>query len=127
MPLDPIVSLTIAVAESPGSYAFLLGSGVSRDAGVPTGAEVFCGRRHQRRLGDRLVRAGVAAEHALQETGLEPRSKLVVTKTRIRPRAASTASRWWPPSSPASPRLVCSSQSPSCAWSGVSSVSFSSR
>jgi hypothetical protein len=36
MPLDPIVSLTIAVAESPGSYAFLLGSGVSRDAGVPT-------------------------------------------------------------------------------------------
>jgi SIR2-like domain len=41
MALDPIVSLTIAVAESPGSYAFLLGSGVSRDAGVPTGMEVF--------------------------------------------------------------------------------------
>jgi hypothetical protein len=41
MALDPIVSLTVAVAESPGSYAFLLGSGVSRDSGVPTGAEVF--------------------------------------------------------------------------------------
>src|SRR4051794_18496020 len=41
MPLDPIVSLAVAVAESPGSYAFFLGSGVSRDAGVPTGADVF--------------------------------------------------------------------------------------
>jgi hypothetical protein len=40
-PLDPIVSLVVAIAEEPGSYAFLLGSGVSRDAGVPTGAEVF--------------------------------------------------------------------------------------
>jgi len=38
--LDPIVSLSVAVAESPGSYAFLLGSGVSSDAGIPTGTEV---------------------------------------------------------------------------------------
>jgi hypothetical protein len=35
--LDPIVSLAVAMAESPGLFAFLLGSGVSRDAGVPTG------------------------------------------------------------------------------------------
>src|SRR5260221_12362643 len=41
MTLDPIVSLSVAVAEAPGSYAFLLGSGVSRDAGVPTGSQVF--------------------------------------------------------------------------------------
>lgn len=41
MPLDPIVSLSVALAEAPGSYAFLVGSGVSRDAGVPTGADVF--------------------------------------------------------------------------------------
>jgi NAD-dependent SIR2 family protein deacetylase len=39
--LDPIVSLAVAIAESPGLYAFLLGSGVSRDAGVPTGGEVL--------------------------------------------------------------------------------------
>jgi SIR2-like domain len=39
--LDPIVSLSVAIAEAPGSHAFFLGSGVSRDAGVPTGAEVF--------------------------------------------------------------------------------------
>jgi hypothetical protein len=38
--LDPIVSLSVALAESPGSSAFLLGSGVSTDAGIPTGAEV---------------------------------------------------------------------------------------
>jgi hypothetical protein len=41
MTLDPIVSLSTAIAEAPGSYAFLLGSGVSSDAGVPTGQEVF--------------------------------------------------------------------------------------
>jgi SIR2-like domain len=40
-PLDPIVSLAVAIAESPGAYAFLLGAGVSRDAGVPTGGEVL--------------------------------------------------------------------------------------
>lgn len=41
MPLDPIVSLTVAVAESPGSCALFLGSGVSVDAGVPTGWEIY--------------------------------------------------------------------------------------
>jgi SIR2-like domain len=41
MPLDPIVSLSVAIAEGPGSYAFFLGSGVSRDAGVPSGIEVY--------------------------------------------------------------------------------------
>ncbi len=40
-PLDPIVSLAVAVAESPGAYAFLLGAGVSKDAGVPTGGGVL--------------------------------------------------------------------------------------
>jgi hypothetical protein len=39
-PLDPIVSLTVAIAEAPGSFAFFLGSGASRDAGIPTGGEV---------------------------------------------------------------------------------------
>src|SRR3954451_466182 len=39
--LDPIVSLSVAVAEGPGSYAILLGAGASRDAGVPTGTDVF--------------------------------------------------------------------------------------
>ncbi len=41
MALDPIVSLSVAIAEAPGSHAFLLGSGVSREAGVPTGQQVF--------------------------------------------------------------------------------------
>ncbi len=40
-PLDPIVSLSVAIAEAPGSHAFFLGSGVSREAGVPTGQQVF--------------------------------------------------------------------------------------
>jgi SIR2-like domain len=39
--LDPIVSLSVALAEAPGACAFLLGSGVSGDAGVPTGREVM--------------------------------------------------------------------------------------
>jgi hypothetical protein len=33
--------LSVAIAEAPASYAFFLGSGVSRYAGVPTGGEVF--------------------------------------------------------------------------------------
>jgi hypothetical protein len=41
MPLDPIVSLSVALAEAPGSGAFLLGAGVSVDAGVPTAWAVF--------------------------------------------------------------------------------------
>lgn len=41
MALDPIVSLSVAIAEAPGSHAFFLGSGVSREAGVPTGQQVF--------------------------------------------------------------------------------------
>ena len=48
MPLDPIVSLSVALAEAPGTCAFFLGSGVSRDAGVPTGYEVM--REGLRRL-----------------------------------------------------------------------------
>lgn len=48
MPLDPIVSLAVALAEAPGTCAFLLGSGVSRDAGVPTGSEIM--RRGLQRL-----------------------------------------------------------------------------
>jgi SIR2-like domain len=40
-PLDPIVSLSVAIAEAPGSHTFFLGSGVSREAGVPTGQQVF--------------------------------------------------------------------------------------
>jgi hypothetical protein len=39
--LDPIVSLAVGMAEAPGSFAFLLGSGVSRDAGIPTGSDVL--------------------------------------------------------------------------------------
>jgi len=40
MAFDPAVSLAIALASGPGRYALLLGSGVSRSAGIPTGWEV---------------------------------------------------------------------------------------
>ena len=52
VPLDPIVSLSVALAEAPGTCAFFLGAGVSRDAGVPTGYEVMrdgLRRLHQHR------------------------------------------------------------------------------
>jgi len=39
-PIDPLVSLAFALRGSPGVYALLLGSGVSRSAGIPTGWEV---------------------------------------------------------------------------------------
>jgi len=37
---DIIIKLAITIYSSPGVYALLLGSGISRDAGIPTGWEV---------------------------------------------------------------------------------------
>jgi hypothetical protein len=38
--IDPLVSLAFSVSSNPGVYALLLGSGVSRSAGIPTGWEI---------------------------------------------------------------------------------------
>lgn len=38
--LDPELSLALGIASNPGVYAVLVGSGVSRSAGIPTGWEV---------------------------------------------------------------------------------------
>ena len=38
--VDPLVSLASCVHAGPGMYALLLGSGISRSAGVPTGSEL---------------------------------------------------------------------------------------
>ncbi|MBA3915287.1 MAG: SIR2 family protein, partial [Acidobacteriales bacterium] len=40
MNISPIVSLAFSVNSNPGVYALLLGSGVSRSAGIPTGYEI---------------------------------------------------------------------------------------
>jgi hypothetical protein len=40
VPLDPIVSLSVALAEAPGSCACLLGAGVSVDAQIPTAWDI---------------------------------------------------------------------------------------
>jgi hypothetical protein len=40
MPIDPLVSLAVTVQSNKGVYALLVGSGVSRSAGVPTGWDV---------------------------------------------------------------------------------------
>ena len=38
--IDPMISLAFAVYSNKGAYALLLGSGISRDSGIPTGWEV---------------------------------------------------------------------------------------
>ena len=38
--IDPILSLSFGMHSIKGAYALLLGSGVSRSAGIPTGWEV---------------------------------------------------------------------------------------
>ena len=38
--IDPMISLALAVHSNKGAYALLLGSGISRAAGIPTGWEV---------------------------------------------------------------------------------------
>jgi hypothetical protein len=40
MSIDPAVSLALSVHAHKGVYALLVGSGISRSAGIPTGWEV---------------------------------------------------------------------------------------
>lgn len=70
-PLDPIVSLSVALAEAPGTCAFFLGSGVSRQAGVPTGQQlVQAGLRRLYQLEEGVGRVEQSAlEQWLSDTG----------------------------------------------------------
>ncbi len=38
--IDPLISLAFALHNAKSAYALLLGSGVSRAAGIPTGWEI---------------------------------------------------------------------------------------
>jgi hypothetical protein len=38
--VDPLTQLAFSIYESKGVYALLLGSGLSRSAGIPTGWEI---------------------------------------------------------------------------------------
>ncbi len=72
MPLDPIVSLAVALAEAPGACACLLGAGVSRDAGVPTAWEVRrdgVGRLYRLENNSTDTPDDEALEKWLEETG----------------------------------------------------------
>ncbi|WP_216905741.1 SIR2 family protein [Synechococcus sp. CCY 0621] len=40
MTIDPMLSLSFSMSASPGAYALLLGSGISRSAQIPTGWEI---------------------------------------------------------------------------------------
>jgi hypothetical protein len=37
---EPLLKLALSLGASPGVYALLIGSGVSRDAKIPTGEEI---------------------------------------------------------------------------------------
>jgi NAD-dependent SIR2 family protein deacetylase len=39
--LDPLIQLAVGISVSPGGYAVLIGSGVSMEAGIPTGEQVL--------------------------------------------------------------------------------------
>jgi hypothetical protein len=70
--LDPIVSLSVALAEAPGSVALFLGSGVSVDAGIPTGWDIYVdGVQRLRRLeeGDVEPLPADAVANWLADTG----------------------------------------------------------
>lgn len=47
MMIDPLVSLAFAMHSSPGAYALLLGSGISRPAGIPTGWDLVLDLIHK--------------------------------------------------------------------------------
>ena len=39
--IEPAISLASSIYANPGRYAILLGSGISRSAGIPTGWEII--------------------------------------------------------------------------------------
>ena len=39
--IDPILPLSVSIAEGRRAYAFFLGSGISKAASIPTGGEIF--------------------------------------------------------------------------------------
>jgi len=41
MSIDPILPLSISIAEGERTYALFLGSGISKNAGIPTGRDIF--------------------------------------------------------------------------------------
>jgi len=41
MSIDPILPLSISLAEGKRAYAVFIGSGISKEAGIPTGLEIF--------------------------------------------------------------------------------------
>jgi hypothetical protein len=74
VPLDSIVSLSVALAEAPGACACLLGAGVSVDAGVPTGWGIFQDGLHRLYRLEKNTDASPAdeqLEHWLHERGYD--------------------------------------------------------
>jgi hypothetical protein len=81
MSLDPIISLSVALAEAPGTCAFFLGSGVSRDAGVPTGQEIM--REGLRKLHQLETESAEPANDAELETWLTETGRDGVTYSEL--------------------------------------------
>jgi hypothetical protein len=77
VPLDRIVSLAVALAEAPRTCVFFLGSGVSRDAGVPTGGEIM--REGLRRLHQVETVADEPATDAVLDAWLVETGRVDVT------------------------------------------------
>jgi hypothetical protein len=65
MTLDPIVSLSVALVEAPGSCACLLGAGISEDAGVPTAWGIYREGLH------RLYRVQTESQESLPDEQLD--------------------------------------------------------
>lgn len=62
--IDPIITLALAINSAPGAYALLLGSGVSRTAGVLTGYDVVT----------ELIRRVAALQGQEEKAALNPRA-----------------------------------------------------
>ena len=64
--IDPIQSMAFSMQSNPGVYALLLGSGVSRSAGIPTGWEIVMDR-----LGKLAVASGQTSDIDLERWYIE--------------------------------------------------------
>jgi hypothetical protein len=72
MTINPILSLSFSMSASPGAYALLLGSGVSRSAQIPTGWEITLELIRNLSIAKDGVAPANPDQWYLKEYGVEP-------------------------------------------------------
>ncbi len=82
---DAISGVALGMVTNPGAYVLLLGSGVSRAAGIPTGWEVVLSLIERLAAAERVAIPADPAEWYEQRTGRAPTYTEIIEELAPRP------------------------------------------